>query len=308
MSWLLAWLACVALLGALALLIAARRRVREQRLERRFGLAEADETEQAVLGYQRLQRIRNRPLRALCRWLWSAGVAATPVRVGQYAALWLVVLVLAIVAAGTTGLALAFALPVIAALLLGQRKRARRARINRQLPAFLGHLLRALSAGNTFEQGLYASAIQSSEPLRGVFLSVSRQIRLGAAVDEVLTDVARIHQLRALHVLAMGAGVNRRYGGSMRRVIASLVDTISQQEAAARELKALTGETRLSAYVVAAIPVVISLFFYLRNPDYYTAMLASPGGRVAIIVALLLEAFGLMLIWRMVSRLQAPAA
>lgn len=123
---------------------------------------------------------------------------------------------------------------------------------------------------------------------------------------EVLAQAARIHELRALHILAMSARVNRRFGGSMRRVIASLIETIRRQEAAARELKALTGETRFSAYVVAAIPVAISLFFYLQNPQYYADMLESGSGRIAIALALLLEAFGLALIWRMMARLQEP--
>jgi tight adherence protein B len=191
-------------------------------------------------------------------------------------------------------------------MIVAQRERARRRRINAQLPDFLGYLLRALTAGQTLEQGLDNAARESAEPIRGVFLSVSRQLRLGAGVDDVLAETARIHELRALHILAMSAKVNRRFGGSMRRVIASLVDTIRQQEAAARELKALTGETRFSAYVVAAIPVLISLFFYSQNPQYYAALLVSGSGRIAVVLALALEALGLALIWRMMARLQEP--
>ena len=50
------------------------------------------------------------------------------------------------------------------------------------------YLVRALTAGNTLEEGLYSAAQESDEPIRGVFLSVSRQVRLGASGEETLAE------------------------------------------------------------------------------------------------------------------------
>jgi tight adherence protein B len=130
---------------------------------------------------------------------------------------------------------------------------------------------------------------------------VSRQVRLGATVESTLAEAATVQQVRALHILAMSARVNRRFGGSMRRVVKSLINTIRAQDAAYRELKALTGETRVSAWVVAAMPIGISAFFYFSNPAYYTDMLAGPVGKGFIVVALLLQVAGIFIIWRMLA-------
>lgn len=299
-------LALLLLAAALLMLARALRTGERERLTRRINTQATPETS-APGPAQSLDDIRNPLLRALCRRIWSAGFErVSPAGVAWSGVLALAIALLAVIGLGLAGLLLVFALTMGAGMLLSQRKRARRRRINAQLPDFLGYLMRALAAGNTLEQGIDSAAVASAEPIRSVFLSVSRQVRLGAGVDDVLTQTARIHDLRALHILAMSARVNRRFGGSMRRVIASLIETIRRQQAAARELKALTGETRFSAYVVAAIPVAISLFFYLQNPQYYADMLESGNGQLAIAGALALEALGLVLIWRMIARLQEP--
>ncbi|MAS10720.1 type II secretion system F family protein [Salinisphaera sp.] len=307
--WILVGMLSLLLLGiGLLVLARATRRANDEKLAERVGEAHGDAANDSLSGYQRLANIRNPLLRELCRRLWSAGIEAGPARIAQFAFLWVAAVVLATLVLGLIGIVLMCALLVLAALVVAQRKRSRRRQINAQMPNFLGYLVRALTAGNTLEEGINNAALESVDPIRGVFLSVSRQVRLGASIEDTLAETARIHELKALHILAMSARVNRRFGGSMRRVIASLVDTIRQQEAAARELKALTGETRFSAYVVAAIPVAISLFFYLQNPQYYAAMLSSSGGRIAVMLALMLEALGLFIIWRMMARLQEPDA
>ena len=183
-----------------------------------------------------------------------------------------------------------------------------RHRLNQQLPQFLGYMLRALTAGNSFEEAMYAAALESDAPIRDVFLSVTRQVELGGDLETSLAGTARLYELKALDILALSATVNRQYGGSMRQIMATLIDTIRQREAASAELKALTGETRFSAYVVAAIPLAITGFFYIQNPGYYADMLTSTGGQLAAVLAVLLELLGLFIIWRMMAGLKEPEA
>ncbi|GAB3674782.1 type II secretion system F family protein [Salinisphaera aquimarina] len=301
-------LAVLTLAVALLVLASASRHAQNEALIERVGDRPALASDELHAQGHDPGHIRNPLVRWVCRRCWSAGIDARPERVNLYLLAGVIAGPLMIVLLGGVGVLVVAVMVIFPSLFVAQRGRARRRRINAQLPNFLGYLVRALTAGNTLEEGVHSAALESAEPIRSVFLSVSRQVRLGASIEDTLTEAAMVHELRALHILAMSARVNRRYGGSMRRVIASLIETIRQQEAASRELKALTGETRFSAYVVAAIPIAISAFFYLQNPQYYAVMLQSSGGRIAIVLALVLEALGLFIIWRMMSRLQEPDA
>jgi tight adherence protein B len=166
--------------------------------------------------------------------------------------------------------------------------------------------MRVLSAGNTLEEALAASARESPEPLRPLMLSLGRQVRLGAPVEQVLMELGDIHRLRDFKVMALASGINRRYGGSLRDIFKSLVQAIRQREVASRELRALTAETRFSALVLSVVPVTISLYIYIQNPDYYSAMWVDLAGRVTLMASITLQVLGVFVIMNMMRSTEEP--
>ena len=234
------------------------------------------------------------------RQLQRAGLdpdAAGPVRwLVIFAVLVVVITLAAGVLPGVVSLAL---LGCGAWLWLMNRISKRRAKILEQLPDFVEHMVRALAAGNSLEEALYSATADAEQPIRGLFLSVARQVRLGAPIEDVLDEAALIHDVNDVRVMAMAARVNRRYGGSLRRIFKSLVQAIRERDAAARELRALTAETRFSAVVLAIVPIGLSLYILSQNPDYYVDMWNQPTGRVLLLLSVFLQASGVMVIWRM---------
>jgi tight adherence protein B len=130
-------------------------------------------------------------------------------------------------------------------------------------------------------------------------MSIGRQVRLGAPIESVLMEAAEIHQLLDLRVLSLAAAVNRKFGGSLRNILRSLIYAIRTRDTAARELRALTAETRFSAVVLSIIPVAIMLFIIVQNPGYYADMWAQKGGRVLLGGSVLLQLAGIFTIFRM---------
>lgn len=186
--------------------------------------------------------------------------------------------------------------------LLYRAAHKRRLQLLEQMPAYLEGVMRVLSAGNTLEEALAASARESPEPIRALFLSVSRQVRLGATVEGVLAHAAETHGLQEVKVVALAAAINRKYGGSLRNVLRSVVSAIRSRSSAAREVRALTAETRFSALVLAIIPMTLSIYILLRNKNYYLTMWADPVGRAFLVGSLLWQLLGVAILWRMINR------
>jgi tight adherence protein B len=301
---LLALLSGLLVLGAAALLLQARRRETQDEVLARLQLGLApDDT-----AWHRPQPVSNPVLRAACHRFWQAGLEFSvnqvlgsllaAVLLGGLLMLALGVL-LGLLATGIGGVALLLVLQQLA----GRRQR----QIVAQLPEFLEHVLRALIAGNTLEEAFGEAAREAAEPLRGLFLGVARQVRLGAPIEDALAQAAEVHDLPDVRVLAMVARVNRRYGGSIRNMIKSLVQVIRARGTAARELRALTAETRFSALLLFVIPLGITLFILLRNPAFYTDMWNDALGRVLLFGAAGLQLLGGLIIWRMLRSTEGAA-
>ena len=53
--------------------------------------------------------------------------------------------------------------------------------------------------------------------------------------------------------------------------------------------------------VLAIIPLAISAVLFLQNPEFYTQMWATSGGRAALLVAAGMQLTGVVLIYRMMG-------
>ena len=291
--------AMLALIFALVFFMQSRRAEQTEEVVGRLGSGPAQQAEQSR---NAVERIRNPIVRAITLKLWKAGLEVEPGRVGMVLLLLLLAVALLLILLGPTIGALVMAgLIVLGYILLVHAGSRRQIQITEQLPAFLDHVLRALVAGNTMEEAFAGAAREAPEPSRALFLSVSRQVRLGAPIDEVLAETGQMQGIRDLEILALATRTNRRYGGSMRRVVKSLVTTIRQRDMAARELRALTAETRVSAVVLAIIPIALSAWLLIQNPAYYTEMWQVPLGRLLLIAGVALQLTGIVVIWRMMN-------
>ncbi|MES2490307.1 MAG: type II secretion system F family protein [Pseudomonadota bacterium] len=245
-------------------------------------------------------KIKNPILRWTCHILWRSGSeveveTVQKILIGLGISIPLVLLIFG----GFTGSFIIGVVLIVGFILLTRQAAARRQKIVGQLPDFLESTIRVLAAGNTLEESMASAARESAEPLRTLFLSISRQVRLGAPIENVLMETGRIHKLRDIRVMALAASVNRKYGGSLKNILRSLVQAIRSRDAAARELRALTAETRFSAVVLSTIPIALTLYILVVNRGYYVNMWADPSGRVMLIISMIMQLTGMVVIWRM---------
>jgi len=82
-------------------------------------------------------------------------------------------------------------------------------------------------------------------------------------------------------------------------MLESVVKMIRQQELARRELAAMTGETRISAWVLGITPIAIASYIMVMNPNYLNILLQDPSGRTMMVTALGLQGIGTFILWRM---------
>jgi tight adherence protein B len=200
--------------------------------------------------------------------------------------------------------AAAIASAAAVALVVTARAQRRRLAIVTQLPAFLDGIVRLVTLGNSVPAAFQA-ALQSTEaPLRECLDHVSRMMRAGVEIDRALAHVAIVYRAREFEFVGAVLRLSVKYGGRADVMLERMSAFMRDLEQAERELSAMSAETRLSAWVLVALPVLIGGFLIATNPEYFQAMWGDATGRRLICFAFVLQAVGGYLLYRM-TRLRA---
>jgi tight adherence protein B len=210
--------------------------------------------------------------------------------------------------AGREGGALAAGVTLLACLcfvsfLVSMRTQKRRMKIVRQVPSFLDGIVRLIILGNSVPAA-FQGAMQTTEtPLRECLDHVSRMLRTGVEIDRALSQAAVLYGARELDLVGAVLRLSVKYGGRADVMLDRMASFMRDLEQAERELAAMSAETRLSAWILALLPVGIAGFLILTNPHYFGAMWFDPSGRQLVYLAFGLQLIGGYLLYRM-TRLQ----
>jgi tight adherence protein B len=144
--------------------------------------------------------------------------------------------------------------------------------------------------------------LQNTEaPLRECLDYVSRMLRTGVEIDRALFQVAVIYGVRELELVGAVLRLSVKYGGRADVMLDRMASFMRDLEQAERELIAMSAETRLSSWVLAALPVGIGGFLIISNPKYFASMWFDPSGRQLVYLAFALQIFGAYLLYRLSS-------
>lgn len=173
--------------------------------------------------------------------------------------------------------------------------------IRTQMPGFLDQLNRDLAAGQGFDISFRRAVSRLEKPLRPVMDRVINRVNLGQDIDECIQHEAMLLKSFELELLATIVSVNLQHGGSIKSALDSFIHMIRQDERNKKELSAMTGETRVTAWVMGSIPLAILGLMFVTNREFINSMLSSEGGQTALIIALVLQAVGALTLYRMLS-------
>lgn len=238
--------------------------------------------------------------RRLERELLRAGLQMDGSRLGVWLGVWLAGLALGGLLGGwTLLLALALLPPLLLRTYLAWRYRQRVRRMIAQLPTFLDHVIRSLKSGRTLGDAVLLAMRNAAEPLHTALARSCRNIERGMPLDEALDDFAVLYEQDEFRILALGVRVNQRYGGNASELLESLIGMIRDRDRAARQLRAMTGETRISALILAGLPITLAAYIFISNPTFLLGLWLDGAGKLVLLAAFLLQVAGSFLLWRM---------
>jgi tight adherence protein B len=182
----------------------------------------------------------------------------------------------------------------IPALLLRFLARRRANAFERQLPDVLMLVATSLSSGFSLPQAVDAVARDSAEPAAKEFSRALAETRIGADLADALERTALRMDSDNLHWAVMAIRIQREVGGNLAETLRTTTKTLREREQLRGQVRALSAEGRLSAYILIALPVGLFLYMLKVNYDYVSLLwttllgIAMLGvGAVAMVIGIL---------------------
>jgi tight adherence protein B len=92
--------------------------------------------------------------------------------------------------------------------------------------------------------------------------------------------------------------IQRETGGNLAEVLANISNLMRERVAFRGQVDTLTAEPKMSARVLAGLPVGVFLIVYAMNPDYLRPLLVTPQGHSMIAYAITSVIVGYVVLMR----------
>jgi tight adherence protein B len=186
------------------------------------------------------------------------------------------------------GILAGFGLPAVLLRFLANR---RGRKFEGLLPDVLMLVATSLSSGFSLPQALDAVARDSAEPAAKEFSRALAETRIGADLPDALERMATRMDSENLRWTVMAIKIQREVGGNLAETLRTTAKTLRERESLRRQVRALSAEGRLSAYILIALPIAVFVYSYFVNYDYIKLLWTHPlglamvgGGLVAMVI------------------------
>ena len=166
----------------------------------------------------------------------------------------------------------------------------------RQLPDAMGLILRAIRAGLPMGESLANVARELSSPSREEFAQVVSNIAIGQPVDAALFGLAERSGLTEYYFFAVTVGLQAQTGGNLGETIENLADMVRKRVAMVARVKALTGEARISAIILSALPFAVGGLISLLKPGHLNPLFETDLGFRLLLIGGTMLGMGLLII------------
>jgi len=170
-----------------------------------------------------------------------------------------------------------------------------------QLPVVAQQLARALGAGLSLRQAIARAARDTPEPAASELRTISSDLELGARLDTALQGAVIRLPDPGLRTMVAAIAVQRVVGGDLARALTDLAIGLEERTALDREARSATAQARMSAWLVAGLPLAGGVLLEIASPGTLARTIGHGPGLGLLIVATALQVAGVALIRRIVQ-------
>ena len=233
--------------------------------------------------------------------------AGIPLRVGEYMtirfSLALILFLVTFMLVGNLFIALPMA-PIgyfLPRWYVGSKRHGRQAKINGQLEEMLTLVSNSLKSGYGLLQSFEYATRQLAPPIAIELKRMLQEANLGAGAEAAIQALADRIASPDMEMVVTAITIQRSVGGNLAQTLDSVAYTMRERDRIRGEIKTLTSQQRMTAFIIGGLPIFVGSMMFAINPAYMLPLFTDTAGNVVLLIAVGMELLGIVTIRSMLN-------
>lgn len=170
-----------------------------------------------------------------------------------------------------------------------------------KFPDAIELLVRGLRSGLPVTETLGVVAQEIPGPVGEEFKLVIERIKIGKTMEDALQDTADRLNTPEFSFFCITLAIQRETGGNLAETLSNLADVLRKRAQMKLKIKAMSSESKASAYIVGSLPFIVFGAIYYINPGYIGGFFTEDRLIVAGLGGLTWMSIGAFIMAKMVS-------
>lgn len=137
-----------------------------------------------------------------------------------------------------------------------------------KFPDAIELLVRGLRSGLPVTETLGVVAGEVPGPVGQEFKLVTERIKIGRTMEDALQETADRLNTPEFSFFCITLAIQRETGGNLAETLSNLSDVLRKRAQMKLKIKAMSSESKASAYIVGALPFMVFFMIMWVNPEY----------------------------------------
>ncbi|MEO7365986.1 MAG: type II secretion system F family protein [Sphingomicrobium sp.] len=141
-------------------------------------------------------------------------------------------------------------------------------KFNSNFPDALELMVRGLRSGLPITETLGIVAQEVSGPVGIEFRAVADKMKIGRTMDVALQETADRLGTAEFQFFVITLAIQRETGGNLAETLSNLADVLRKRAQMKLKIRAMSSESKASAYIIGSLPFVVFTLVWFINPNY----------------------------------------
>jgi tight adherence protein B len=129
-------------------------------------------------------------------------------------------------------------------------------------------LVRGLRSGLPVSETLGIVATEVPGPVGEEFKVITERMKIGKTMEDALQDTANRLNMAEFSFFCITLAIQRETGGNLAETLANLSEVLRKRAQMKLKIRAMSSESKASAYIVGSLPFIVFLMIYWVNASY----------------------------------------